>query len=256
MTALVTGSTSGIGLGIAEALAASGADLTLNGWGDAEEIQRSCADLAARHGVRIRHSCADMADPRQVAGMVHEAEAAFGGLHILVNNAGVQFVGPVASFPDDQWERIIAINLSAVFHACKAALPGMLARGGGRIVNIASVHGLVASPFKGPYVAAKHGVVGLTKAIALETATTGITCNAVCPGFVRTALVEDQIPELARAHDMTQEAVVRDVVLASQPSQRFVAVHEIAQLVVYLCSPVAGSITGAALPIDGAWVAR
>lgn len=254
--AVVTGSTSGIGLGIAGALAEAGADVMLNGFGDAGLIAGIRHDLAGRHGVRVLHSGADMARPAEVAALVREAEGAFGRVDILVNNAGVQFVAPIAAFPEDQWDRIIAINLSASFHAIKAALPGMQARGSGRIVNIASVHGLVASPFKGAYVAAKHGVIGLTKTVALEMATAGITCNAICPGFVRTALVEDQIAALAKAHCMSEDEVVREVVLAAQPNKRFVDVAEIGQLVVFLCSPAAVSITGASLPIDGAWLAR
>jgi 3-hydroxybutyrate dehydrogenase len=252
--AVVTGSTSGIGLGIAGALAEAGADVMLNGFGDADAIARIRADLAERHGARVLHSGADMTRPREVAALV--VEAAFGRVDILINNAGIQFVAPIAAFPDDQWDRIIAINLSASFHAIKAALPGMQARGSGRIVNIASVHGLVASPFKGAYVAAKHGLIGLTKTVALETATAGITCNAICPGFVRTALVEGQIADLAKAHGMSEDEVVREVVLASQPNQRFVDVKEIGNLVVFLCSEGARSITGAALPVDGAWLAR
>jgi 3-hydroxybutyrate dehydrogenase len=197
-----------------------------------------------------------MTRPVQVAALVRDAEAAFGRLDILVNNAGIQHVAPIADFPEDQWDRIIAVNLSASFHAIKAALPGMLARGTGRIVNIASVHGLVASPFKGAYVAAKHGVIGLTKTVALEVATSAITCNAICPGFVRTPLVEGQLAELEKAHDMSEDEVVREVVLASQPNKRFVDVEQIGQLVVFLCSPAAASMTGASLPIDGAWLAR
>ena len=254
--AIVTGSTSGIGLGIADALAAAGADVMLNGFGDVADIAAIRADLAGRHGVRVLHSGADMTRPAEIAALVREAETAFGHVDILVNNAGVQHVAPIAEFPDDQWDRIIAINLSASFHAIKASLAGMLARGTGRIVNIASVHGQVASPFKGAYVAAKHGVIGLTKTVALEVATTAITCNAICPGFVRTPLVEGQLAELAKAHGMSQDEVVREVVLASQPNKRFVAVAEIGQLVVFLCSPAAASITGASLPIDGAWLAR
>jgi 3-hydroxybutyrate dehydrogenase len=254
--AIVTGSTSGIGLGIAAAFAAAGADLMLNGFGDAALVAGLRDDLARRHGVRVLHSGADMTRPAEIAALVRHSEAAFGRVDILVNNAGVQHIASIAEFPEDQWDRIIAINLSAAFHATKAALPGMQARGSGRIVNIASVHGLVASPFKGAYVAAKHGLIGLTKTVALEVAATGITCNAICPGFVRTALVEDQLAELARAHGMSEEEVVREVVLASQPSRRFVDVAEIGALVVFLCSPAAVSITGASLPVDGAWLAR
>ena len=254
--ALVTGSTSGIGLGIATALAAAGADVMLNGFGAAAAIERRRADLEAEHGVRVRHDGADLSQPAEAARLVRCAEAEFGRLDILVNNAGIQFVAPIAELPDDRWDAIIAVNLSANFHTIKAALPGMLQRGTGRIVNIASVHGLVASPFKGAYVAAKHGVVGLTKAVALEVAESRVTCNAICPGFVRTALVDDQIADLARAHARSEEAVVRDVVLASQPNKRFVGVDEIAALVVFLCSPQGASINGAALPIDGAWTAR
>ena len=254
--AIVTGSTSGIGLGIAGALAAAGADLMLNGFGDAAVVSAIRVDLAKRYSVRVLHSSADMTRPAEIAALVREAEAAFGRIDILVNNAGVQHVAPIAEFPDDQWDRIIAVNLSASFHATKAALAGMLARGTGRIVNIASVHGQVASPFKGAYVAAKHGVIGLTKTVALEVATTGITCNAICPGFVRTPLVEGQLAELARAHGMSQDEVVREVVLASQPNKRFVDVAEIGELVVFLCSSAAVSINGAALPIDGGWLAR
>ena len=254
--AVVTGSTSGIGLGIADALAAAGASVMLNGFGAAALVAQIRADLAERHGVRVLHSGADMARPDEVAALVRESEAAFGRLDILVNNAGIQHVASIAEFPESQWDRILAVNLSASFHAIKAALPAMQARGTGRIINIASVHGLVASPFKGAYVAAKHGVIGLTKTVALEVATTGITCNAICPGFVRTPLVEGQLAELAQAHGMSEDEVVREVVLASQPSRRFVEVEQIGALVVFLCSPAAASITGAALPIDGAWLAR
>ena len=254
--AIVTGSTSGIGLGIADALAAAGADVMLNGFGIAGVVAAIRDDLACRHGVRVFHSGADMSRPAEIATLVRTAETAFGRVDILVNNAGIQHVAPIAAFPDEQWDRIIAINLSASFHATKAALAGMQARGTGRIINIASVHGLVASPFKGAYVAAKHGLIGLTKTVALEVATSGITCNAICPGFVRTPLVENQLAELAHAHAMSEDEVVREVVLASQPTKRFVDVAEIGQLVVFLCSPAAASITGASLPIDGAWLAR
>ena len=254
--ALVTGSTSGIGWGIASALAGAGADVMLNGfWGDAAGPLR-VDELAARCGVRVAHSGADVARGTEVRGMIADTETRFGRLDVLVNNAGIQHVAAIDELSDDRWDAILAVNLSSNFHAIKSALPGMKARGWGRIVNIASAHGLVASPFKGAYVAAKHGVVGLTKAVALEVAETQITCNAVCPGFVRTALVEAQIADLAQAHGSSDDAVVRDVILASQPNRRFVTVEQIAALVLFLCSEDAASITGAALPIDGAWTAR
>ena len=255
-SALITGSTSGIGLGIATALAEAGADVMLNGFGEATEIERVRADLAERTGVRVVHSGADMAIPDQVAAMVRDAEARFGRLDVLVNNAGIQFVAAVDEFPDGKWEQILAINLSSNFYAIKAALPRMKARNAGSIINIASAHGLVASPFKAAYVAAKHGVIGLTKTVALEVAETGITCNAICPGYVRTPLVEGQIADQAKVHNMSHEQVIRDVILASQPNKRFVEVRELGELVVFLCSPAAASITGAALPVEGGWTAR
>lgn len=254
--ALVTGSTAGIGLGIAIALAESGAHLMLNGFGTPADIERTRSEITGRTGVRVAHSGADMSRPEEIAAMVGETEVLYGRVDILVNNAGIQFVAPIAEFPEKQWDQILAVNLSSNFHAIKAVLPGMRERGTGRIVNIASAHGLVASAFKGAYVAAKHGVVGLTKTVALETADTAITCNAVCPGFVRTTLVENQIRDLAEVHGMSEEEVVRDVVLASQPNKRFVQIEELGSLVVFLCSPAAASITGAALPMDGGWTAR
>ncbi len=255
-TALVTGSTSGIGLGIARALAAQGANLVLNGFGDAAEIERLRAALAAEFGVEVRYSAADMSRGEQVTAMVQEAEAAFGAVDVLVNNAGIQFVAPIDEFPVEKWEQIIAINFSSNFYAIRAALPGMKRRGWGRIVNIASAHGLVASPFKSAYVGAKHGVVGLTKVVALELAETAITCNAICPGYVKTPLVEGQIRDQAKVHGMSEAQVIRDVILASQPNKRFVEVEQIGALVVFLCSEAASSITGTALPIDGGWTAR
>ena len=255
-SALVTGSTSGIGLGIATALAEAGANVMLNGFGDAREVERIRAGLAERTGVQVRHSGADMSRPEQIAAMVQEAEASFGRLDVLVNNAGIQFVAPVDEFPDAKWEQILAINLSSNFYAIKAVLPGMKGRNAGRIINIASAHGLVASPFKAAYVAAKHGVVGLTKTVALEVAETGITCNAICPGYVKTPLVEGQIVDQAKAHNMSNEQVIRDVILASQPNKRFVEVKELGDLVVFLCSSAAASITGIALPVEGGWTAR
>lgn len=254
--AIVTGSTSGIGLGIATALAESGARVTLNGFGDAAEIERTRAELESRCGVEVRYSGADMSKGEAVIAMVEEAEAAFGSVDILVNNAGIQFVAPVEEFPAAKWDAILAINLSSNFHAIHAALPGMRARGFGRIVNLASAHGLVASPFKAAYVAAKHGVLGLTKVVALETAEHNITCNAICPGYVRTPLVEGQIDEQAEVHGLPRERVIKEVILESQPNKRFVEVEELGALAVFLCSDAGRSITGAALPVDGAWTAR
>ncbi|MGH6904717.1 MAG: 3-hydroxybutyrate dehydrogenase [Geminicoccaceae bacterium] len=255
-SALVTGSTSGIGLGIASALAQAGANVTLNGFGDPQEIERIRASLAERTGVTVRYSGADMSKGEEVVEMVRAAEAAHGAIDILVNNAGIQFVAPIEELPAAKWEAILAINLSHAYYAIHAALPGMRHRGFGRIVNLASAHGLVASPYKAAYVAAKHGMVGLTKVVALETAEADITCNAICPGFVRTPLVEGQIDEQAKAHGLPRERVIKEVILASQPSQRFVEVEEVAALAVFLCSDAARSITGAALPVDGAWTAR
>jgi len=255
-SALVTGSTSGIGLGIASALAHAGANVTLNGFGDPQEIERMRADLAERTGVAVRHSGADVSKGDEVVRMVREAEAAHGALDVLVNNAGIQFVAPIEEFPAARWEAILAINLSHAYYAIHAALPGMRRRGFGRIINLASAHGLVASPYKAAYVAAKHGMVGLTKVVALETAETDITCNAICPGFVRTPLVEGQIDEQAKAHGLPRERVISQVILASQPSRRFVEVEELGALAVFLCSEAGRSITGAALPVDGGWTAR
>jgi len=255
-SALVTGSTSGIGLGIGRALAQAGANLTLNGFGNAAEIEKLRGDLARETGVEVAYSGADMSKPGEIGAMVREAEARFGALDILVNNAGIQFVAPVDEFPDPKWEQIVSINLSANFYAIKAALPGMKRRNWGRIVNIASAHGLVASPFKSAYVAAKHGVLGLTKTVALEVAETAITCNAICPGYVKTPLVEGQIKDQAKTHNMSEEQVIRDVILGSQPNKRFVEVEELGGLVLFLCSPAAASITGAALPVEGGWTAR
>ena len=254
--ALVTGSTSGIGLGVATALAEAGANVMLNGFGDAAEIERTRAGLAQRCGVQVLYSGADMSKPDQVTAMVQQAEQRFGRLDVLVNNAGIQFVAAVDEFPDAKWEQILAINLSSNFYAIKAALPGMKARNAGRIINIASAHGLVASPFKSAYVAAKHGVLGLTKTVALEVAETGITCNAICPGYVKTPLVEGQIADQAKAHNMSAEQVVREVILASQPNKRFVEVAELGALVVFLSSPAGASITGIGLPVEGGWTAR
>jgi 3-hydroxybutyrate dehydrogenase len=254
--AVVTGSTSGIGLGIASALAAEGAAILLNGLGDPDEIEQTRGGLADRHGVPVFYAAADLRDPAQVAGMVELAADRLGPVDILVNNAGMQHVAPIESFPADRWDAIMALNLSAAFHAIRAVLGGMKARRWGRIVNIASAHGLVASPFKSAYVAAKHGIVGLTKVVALEAAEDGVTCNAVCPGYVWTPLVEQQIADQARSHNIPREDVIRKVLLVNQPNRRFATVEEIGGLVGFLCSDHAASITGTALPVDGGWVAH
>ena len=255
-TALVTGSTSGIGLGIATGLAAEGANIVLNGFGGAAEIERLRARLAAEHDVTVVYDGADMTKPDAIAAMLGQAIARFGAVDILVNNAGIQHVAPVDEFPLDKWDAIIAINLSSSFHTVRAALPAMKARRWGRIVNIASAHALVASPFKSAYVAAKHGIAGFTKTVALEVAEQGITVNALCPGYVLTPLVEKQIPDTAKARGISEEAVKRDVLLAAQPTKKFVTVEEIAGLVAFLCSAQAASVTGALLPVDGGWTAQ
>ena len=252
-SAIVTGSTSGIGLGIATAFAAQGADVMLNGFGDADQIETVRHALEAQHGVRVRYSAADMSRPEAIRAMAEAAAAAFGKVDIVVNNAGIQHVAPVEDFPEAKWDAILAINLSAAFHLIKAVLPGMKARRWGRIVNLASAHGLTASPFKSAYVAAKHGLVGLSRAVALEVAEHGITCNTVCPGYVKTPLVEQQIADQARAHGIAPEAVVRDVMLVHQARKEFVQVDELAALTVFLCSDAAASMTAAALAMDGGW---
>jgi 3-hydroxybutyrate dehydrogenase len=255
-TALVTGSTSGIGLGIATALAAEGANVVLNGFGDPEAVERTRSELASAHGVEVAYSDADLSRPDGARQMMAHAQATLGQVDILVNNAGVQHVAPIESFPEAKWEAILAINLSSAFYAMQSALPSMRARGYGRIVNIASAHGLVASPFKSAYVAAKHGLVGLTKVAALETATDAITCNAICPGYVWTPLVEKQIEDQAKTHGVDRETVINDILLAAQPNKRFATVEEIGALVVFLCSDAGTSITGTALPVDGGWTAH
>lgn len=255
-TALVTGSTSGIGLGIARELASNGANLILNGFGGATDIERLRAEIAERFGVTVRYDGADMSRPAAIEAMMHKALAEFGAIDLLVNNAGIQHVAAVDEFPLDKWEAILAINLSANFHTVRLALPAMKHRGWGRVVNVASAHALVASPYKSAYVAAKHGVAGFTKSVALEVAEMGITVNAVCPGYVRTPLVEKQIPDTAKARGISEAAVVRDVLLAAQPTRKFVTVEEVAALTAFLCSDSAASITGAILPIDGGWTAH
>lgn len=255
-SAIITGSTSGIGEGIARAFAREGANVMLNGFGDAAEIEKLRASIAAEHKVNVVYSAADMSKPAAITGMVDEAMKAFGSVDILVNNAGIQHVAAVDEFPVEKWDAILAINLSSVFHATRAALPGMKARKWGRVINIASAHGLVASPFKSAYVAAKHGVIGFTKSLALEVAEMGITANSICPGYVLTPLVEKQIDDQAKVHNIPRENVIRDVLLAPQPSKQFVAVDEVAALALFLASDAAKSITGSAYSIDGGWTAR
>ena len=254
-TALVTGSTSGIGLAVARALAAEGANVTINGFGDKAAIEKERSGIEKEYAVKALYSPADMTKPAEIAEMVRTTAQTFGSLDVLVNNAGIQHVAPIEEFPVEKWDQIIAINLSSAFHTIRAALPGMKARKWGRIINTASAHSLVASPFKVAYVSAKHGLAGLTKTVALEVATFGITVNAISPGYVWTPLVEKQIPDTMKARGLTEEQVKRDVLLAAQPTKEFVAVGEIAALAVYLCSDAAKSITGANISIDGGWTA-
>jgi 3-hydroxybutyrate dehydrogenase len=254
--AIVTGSTSGIGLGIATTLAARGAAVILNGFGKDDEIEAVRTELSRDHDVEVGYDNADMSKPDMIARLAERAVARFGQIDILVNNAGIQHVSPIEDFPTAKWDAIIAINLSAAFHLTRLVFGGMKERDWGRIVNVASAHGLIASPFKSAYVAAKHGIVGLTKTVALEGAEHGVTCNAVCPGYVWTPLVEKQIDDQARSHGISRDAVIRDVLLAQQPNKRFATVDEMGKVVAFLCSDAAASITGAALPIDGGWTAH
>jgi 3-hydroxybutyrate dehydrogenase len=254
--ALVTGSTSGIGLGIAKHFASKGKNIILNGFGDADAIEEIRANIAKEFGVQVRYNGADMSKADEIAAMVKTIEDEFGAIDILVNNAGIQHVMPIEEFPIEKWNAILAINLSGSFHTIRAALPQMKAKGWGRIINIASAHALVASPFKSAYVAAKHGIAGLTKTVALETATFGITMNAICPGYVWTPLVEKQIPDTAKARGITEEQVIQDVLLHSQPTKKFVTIEQVAALASFLASEDAASITGAIIPIDGGWTAQ
>ena len=255
-TAIVTGSTSGIGLGIATALAAEGCALMLSGFGDPGEIEKLRSGMAEKFGVGAAYSPADMSKPAQIRELVSDTVGHFGTVDILVNNAGIQHVAKVIDFPEDRWDAVIAINMSAAFHATKAALPHMLSKKWGRVINIASAHGLVASGEKAAYVTAKHGIVGFTKVVAIETANDGVTCNAICPGYVWTPLVEKQIEDQARAHKISREAVINDVLLAAQPNKQFATVEQIGELVVFLCGDGGVCVTGAALPVDGGWTAH
>jgi len=255
-SAVVTGSTSGIGLGIARALAGAGCNLMLNGFGPPSAIERERTQLESEFGIQVAFNPADLANPQQVVGLVETATRELGGVDILVNNAGIQYTARIEEFPADRWEAVIAVNLSACFHAIRAVLPQMRARNWGRLINIASTHGLVASPEKSAYVAAKHGLIGLTKAVALETAESGITCNAICPGWVLTPLVEAQIAERAERENISFDRAKMDLLAQKQPSREFVTPDQIGAATVFLCSDAAAQIRGAALPIDGGWTSQ
>ena len=254
-TALVTGSTSGIGLGIAKALAAQGANVVFNGFGDTSEIEALKAGIAQEYGVLTAYHNADMSKSIEIEAMMRFAAERFNGIDILVNNAGIQHVASIEEFPVEKWDAIIAINMSSSFHTTAAALPMMRKAGWGRIVNIASAHGLTASPFKSAYVAAKHGVIGLTKVTGLETAQENITCNAICPGYVLTPLVEAQIPDTMKEYGMTRDEVIQKVMLERQPSKEFVTVEQLGDTAVFLCSDAAAQITATSVSVDGGWTA-
>ncbi|MBA3941512.1 MAG: 3-hydroxybutyrate dehydrogenase [Sphingopyxis sp.] len=254
--AIVTGSTSGIGLGIARALADAGADIVLNGLGDANMIDTVRGQLADTHSVRVDYNGADLMQADGAVRLVDDTLSRFGCADILVNNAGIQHVSPIEDFPAAKWDAILALNLSAAFHSIRTAFGPMKEAGWGRIVNVASAHGLVASPYKSAYIAAKHGILGLTKTVALEGARHGVTCNAICPGYVWTPLVENQIEDTAKARGISREDVIENILLAAQPSKKFASVDEIGALAVFLCSEGGQSITGTALPVDGGWTAQ
>ncbi|MCG8544507.1 MAG: 3-hydroxybutyrate dehydrogenase [Alphaproteobacteria bacterium] len=254
--AIITGSTSGIGLGIGEAFAQAGMNVMLNGFGDPDEIEATRQDLESRTGMTVAYHDADMTKPDEIAALMATAAEQFGGVDIVVNNAGIQNVSPIEEFPVEKWDAILAIGLTSAFHTTRLAMPGMKARQWGRIINIASAHGLVASPFKSAYVAAKHGLVGLTKTVALEAAEFGVTCNAICPGYVLTPLVEQQIPDTAKARGISEEAVKRDVLLAAQPTKAFVTIEQIGEFARFLCADGSASMTGTITPLDGGWTAQ
>lgn len=255
-SAIVTGSTSGIGLAIAHELARVGANVMINGFGDKSEIDKIVKELQNQSGNNIVYSGADMSKTEDIEAMANDATRVFGAIDIIVNNAGIQFVAPIQDYPQEKWDAIIAINLSASFKLIKAVLPGMISRNYGRIVNIASTHALVGSAFKSAYVAAKHGMAGLTKVVAIETAEKNITCNAICPGYVKTPLVEKQIAEQAKAHNIPENQVVREIMLKVQPNKRFIEAEQVAALTAFLCSEAGSGITGALLPMDGGWTAQ
>jgi 3-hydroxybutyrate dehydrogenase len=253
---VITGSTSGIGLGIARSFAAEGANIMLNGLGDADDIEKLRSGIESDYKVKVVYSPADMTRPVEIADMIAQAQRGLGGVDVLVNNAGIQHVAPIDEFPPEKWDQISAVNLTSAFHTTRTALPLMKAARWGRIINIASAHGLIASPFKSAYIAAKHGIVGLTKTVALETAEQGITCNAICPGWVKTPLVDKQIDAQAAAHNMPRNDVIKKVILEKQPTKNFVKTEEVAALAVFLAGDAAASITGASMSIDGGMVAR
>lgn len=255
-TAVITGSTSGIGYGIANALAATGANIVLNGIESPEEVEGIRLELQKAHGVQVIYCNANLMNAEGVNALIADANTAYGSIDILVNNAGIQYVAPIEEFPDAKWEAIMSLNLSAAFYSCKAVAATMKEKQWGRIINIASAHGLVASPYKSAYVAAKHGLIGLTKTIALELAPHGVTANTICPGYVWTPLVEAQIPDTAKARGLTEQQVINDVLLASQPNKKFTTIEQIADLAVFLTTDSAESMTGSALSVDGGWTAH